>query len=206
MNAPPSRTLGEGGRRPVAHRQRQFRRELVAGAITLILATVAVGSNPPRASADSPADLSVSVTRSTVAVYVRTSFAYTVSVANQGPQQADGVSLTEALPANVQLTSATSSLGTCTMAGSSVTCDLGSIPSGATATVTLSVTATAPGTITDTAQVATILERSESEVVGETWAVSLKVPGAVVVTDRVSVAVAPEGIEQRSQVRDEPAL
>src|SRR5439155_17544774 len=189
MNAPPSRTLGEGGRRPVAHRQRQFRRELVAGAITLILATVAVGSNPPRASADSPADLSVSVTRSTVAVYVRTSFAYTVSVANQGPQQADGVSLTEALPANVQLTSATSSLGTCTMAGSSVTCDLGSIPSGATATVTLSVTATAPGTITDTGQASSTTSEPDLSNNSANRAVSVMLSGAVAVTDSETAAV-----------------
>ncbi len=80
---------------------------------------------------------------------------YTLTITNAGPEAASGVTLNDPLPAGVNLVSATPSQGTC---GGSVTCDLGSIASGGTATVTIVVnpTKSAGDTLTNTATVASL--------------------------------------------------
>src|SRR5205807_3787935 len=50
--------------------------------------------------------------------------------------------------------SATTSLGTCSINGSKVACDVGSLPASGAATITISVTATATGNLSNTATVA----------------------------------------------------
>ena len=76
---------------------------------------------------------------------------YTIIVTNAGPLTATNVAVADTLPASLQFVSANPSQGTCN-AASPVACDLGVIPSGGSATITLStqVIATA-GTITNTA-------------------------------------------------------
>jgi uncharacterized repeat protein (TIGR01451 family) len=77
---------------------------------------------------------------------------YSIAVNNGGPSGATGVTVNDPLPAGMTLASATPSQGTCS---GSVTCDLGSIPSGGSATVTIvaNVTAACGDTLANTATV-----------------------------------------------------
>lgn len=76
---------------------------------------------------------------------------YTITVSNQGPATANSVTLTDTLPANFTFDSALPSQGSYLVGGGVVTCNLGSINSGAIATVVLTGVPTAIGTITNSA-------------------------------------------------------
>jgi uncharacterized repeat protein (TIGR01451 family) len=104
---------------------------------------------------DIAADLSVSKTDSPDPVHIGQKLTYTVVVTNNGPDAATGVSLIDNLPKNAGFGSATSTQGTCTVkpAKAQVTCSLGTLASGRTATVTIVVKPTKKGTITNTATV-----------------------------------------------------
>jgi large repetitive protein len=78
---------------------------------------------------------------------------YTVAVANDGPFAATRVRLTDALPAGVRFVPAASTAGTCAEADGAVRCNLGTLASGAGATVTIVVRPIRLGTITNTAMV-----------------------------------------------------
>jgi uncharacterized repeat protein (TIGR01451 family) len=78
---------------------------------------------------------------------------YTLLVANAGPSDSTTVSVVDTLPAGVTFGSATPSQGSCAHAGGIVTCSLGTVAAGATATVAITVTPTAVGAISNTADV-----------------------------------------------------
>jgi len=79
---------------------------------------------------------------------------YTLNVTNRGPNAANNVRLTDALPEGVILLAAAASQGSCTNAGGKVTCGLGNLAANARAQVMLVVQATVPGSITNSAIVA----------------------------------------------------
>jgi uncharacterized repeat protein (TIGR01451 family) len=80
---------------------------------------------------------------------------YTLTVTNGGPEDAANVTVTDPLPTGVALGSATASQGACAATSGTVTCSLGSLANGASATILLRVTVTAPapGTVRNTASV-----------------------------------------------------
>ncbi len=79
--------------------------------------------------------------------------AFTLLVANEGPDAATNVVLTDPLSAEVTFESVVTSQGSCT-GTATITCNLGTIASGASATVTLTVTAPAtPQDLVNTASV-----------------------------------------------------
>jgi uncharacterized repeat protein (TIGR01451 family) len=83
------------------------------------------------------------------------SLVYSITVFNDGPSDASGVTVTDVLPAGVTFTSVAPSQGTAAHNGGTVTANLGNLPAGTSATVTLTV-ATLPtvrGTITNTVSV-----------------------------------------------------
>jgi uncharacterized repeat protein (TIGR01451 family) len=80
------------------------------------------------------------------------SFSYTLSVGNNGPDTGNGVVLTDNLPSQVSFGSVSSSQGSCS-GGGTVSCALGSIRPKQTVTVTIGVTAQSAGTATNTASV-----------------------------------------------------
>jgi uncharacterized repeat protein (TIGR01451 family) len=78
---------------------------------------------------------------------------YTLTITNNGPATATGVTVTNALPASVTFSSASASQGTCTNTAGVVTCSLGSLASNAVATITIAVLPNMPGLLTNTAVV-----------------------------------------------------
>ena len=82
---------------------------------------------------------------------------YTLTVSNAGPNTATAATVTDVLPAGTTFVSATPSQGTCT-AAATVTCSLGALNNGATATIALRVTPTVAGMVSNTATVSSALE------------------------------------------------
>jgi uncharacterized repeat protein (TIGR01451 family) len=87
------------------------------------------------------ADLAITKTASPNPVMQSSMLTYTLGVTNNGPAIATNVTVTDTLPSQVSFVSAASSQGTCSQASGTVTCSLGTMTSGATATVTVAVTA-----------------------------------------------------------------
>jgi uncharacterized repeat protein (TIGR01451 family) len=95
-------------------------------------------------------DISLTMTDSPDPIALGSNLTYTISVKNVGDLSATGVSLNDALPAGATFVSATSSQGTCSGTGP-VTCSVGNLSSGASATITIVIKPPAVKTITNTA-------------------------------------------------------
>src|SRR5207302_833510 len=96
------------------------------------------------------ADVGVGITAN--GVFFPQNVSYTITVTNNGPSTATGVTLTDTLAAGLTFVSSTPSQGTC--AGTSpIICNLGTITSGSSATVIVVATPSAPGSYVDTATV-----------------------------------------------------
>lgn len=106
------------------------------------------------------ADLNVSIGASPNPVKRKNNLTYAITVQNAGPSAAPGTLVTDTLPSNVQFQSLTAPSGSsCTTPAigttGTVKCNIGSLPSGATAQLTIAVLVVAPKamTITDTVKV-----------------------------------------------------
>jgi uncharacterized repeat protein (TIGR01451 family)/CSLREA domain-containing protein len=108
--------------------------------------TASTTVNAPPASAD----LSLTKTGSPNPVLVGANLTYTITVTNNGPDTATSVVVMDVLPANLTSVSATSTQGSCS-GTSTVSCALGDLAAGASATVTLVGTPTAAGNLSNTA-------------------------------------------------------
>jgi uncharacterized repeat protein (TIGR01451 family) len=100
------------------------------------------GSASPVSVLPASADLSVTKTASSQTTTPGSTLTYTITVANAGPSTATNVVMVDTLPAGLQFVSATPSQGSCT-GTTTITCNLGSILTGANATVSLQTTVTA---------------------------------------------------------------
>lgn len=115
-----------------------------------------------------------------------TPITYVITVSNVGPQTASNVVVTDTIPAGTTFTSATPSQGTCS-GTSTVTCNLGSLFVGNTATITLIVQApTTPGTISNTATVVNTPEADPNQGNNTT------VPAVVAVAEVAGIPTASE--------------
>ena len=99
----------------------------------------------------SPADLGVTLT-SSGSNTTGSQSTYVATISNAGPSSASEVELTAPLLSTGVLVAATPSSGSCSTA-TDVSCDLGTLGSGATATVSLIVSQLTPGNATTTVQV-----------------------------------------------------
>jgi uncharacterized repeat protein (TIGR01451 family) len=108
-------------------------------------ATVLTQVNP------SSADLAVGLAAVPNPVVIGATLAYTVSVTNNGPSDASGVTVTNSLPASLAILSTTVSQGSITAGGNLWT--LGTLLNGAHATATITVIPTAAGSVTATSTV-----------------------------------------------------
>jgi uncharacterized repeat protein (TIGR01451 family) len=135
--------------------RRAATRLIGAAAALAALALVVAGG----ASADpGPTDLALTKTDSPDPIVQGETLTYTLKVDNLGvgaTSDATDVTVTDTLPSQVDFKTATSPNGTCQRAGSTVTCDLGTVNAGASATVIITVKADKSGTISNTASVAT---------------------------------------------------
>ncbi len=78
---------------------------------------------------------------------------YMIDITNNGPDPASNVTLTDQLPAGVLYFQATPSQGSCSETTGTVTCLLGTLADGASATVSVVVTADTPGGLNNTVSV-----------------------------------------------------
>jgi len=95
-------------------------------------------------------DVSVTLTAAPNPVLCGSNLTYSIAVSNLGPAWATSVTVTDPVPANVTFNSATPSQGACTNQGGRIICGLGTLDSNATATVSISVTPTLAGALTNT--------------------------------------------------------
>ena len=79
---------------------------------------------------------------------------FTLAVTNAGPAGAAAVVVRDTLPSKLSYVSSSSTVGSCSVAGGTVTCNLGTLAGGAAATVTIVTTAKQyNGTVTNTSTV-----------------------------------------------------
>ena len=78
---------------------------------------------------------------------------YTLAITNNGPSSATNVTVTDPLPSNVLWLSTSTTTGSCSEAAGTVTCLLGTMANGATATISILTLAGAPGVATNTGSV-----------------------------------------------------
>ncbi len=107
-----------------------------------VLALTCCTNNP------SISDLGVNETVSDSVVSLGSNVTYTITVTNIGPDTASNVVVTDTLPAGLTFVSATASQGTYTNINGLVSFQLGTMTSGAQATLTLVATATGSGSLT----------------------------------------------------------
>jgi uncharacterized repeat protein (TIGR01451 family) len=127
--------------------------KLVAALLPILLvAALAAAAAFGRATAAS-ADLSVTNAAAPSSLHVGDNVTYTIVATNHGPSSATSAKVTDTLPAVLTFVSAASTVGTCS-GTTKVTCSLGTLASGASATVTLVAKLGAAGPVADTAKVA----------------------------------------------------
>jgi len=122
----------------------------IAGALVALAAGL-IGGAGSAGAAVGDTDLSMTKADTADPVTVGDTFAYVLTVKNEGANDAADVMTTDTLPSKISYVSATPSAGTCDKAGSNITCDLGQINTTASASVTITVKATDDGTISNTA-------------------------------------------------------
>jgi uncharacterized repeat protein (TIGR01451 family) len=105
------------------------------------------------------ANLKITKTDSPDPVQVGSQLTYSIGVEDLGPAPATGVTVTDDLPRNVDLVSATGPAGACAVQGGKVTCSVGTLQpigvnyGGTPATITIVVVPRTTGTIRNTAKV-----------------------------------------------------
>jgi uncharacterized repeat protein (TIGR01451 family) len=116
-------------------------------------------------------DLSPSMSASVAATRTGGEVTFSIQVKNNGPERASGVTLSDTLPGGTGLLSAGSSQGSCS-GTSTVACAIGVLGSGASATVTVKVTA-GFGIVSNTATVSSQATDTNSGNDGATAAVTV---------------------------------
>jgi uncharacterized repeat protein (TIGR01451 family) len=116
-------------------------------------AALAVASSVAAGPTGDPADLVLTKSDSPDPVSEDAALTYALEIRNGGPDPATNVRVSDDLPSQVDPGSANASTGTCDIQGKRVNCDLGTLASGGSATVTIQVTAKKAGQLTNTAAV-----------------------------------------------------
>ena len=99
-----------------------------------------------------PADLSITKVDSADPSRAGRNLTYTITVTNNGPNAATNVTVTDDLPGSLRARSASASQGSCS-GTTTVTCAIGNLANGASATVTIVIRPSSAGTISNTATV-----------------------------------------------------
>jgi uncharacterized repeat protein (TIGR01451 family) len=126
-----------------------------AATIVTALVTCAVVALAPATALGATADLAIDKSDSADPVNVGSEFQYSIAITNAGPETASGVEVGDDLANELEFIAATPSQGSCDQQGKKVTCALGSLDNGATATIVLRVMPRKAGEIVNTATVST---------------------------------------------------
>ncbi|MFT3852680.1 MAG: hypothetical protein QM733_08095 [Ilumatobacteraceae bacterium] len=116
----------------------------------------AVTSPPVSTAVSRSADVSISKVLASGGTIAGGPVVWTITVASAGPSTADEVVVTDTLPAALAGATATTSRGSCTIAGSTLTCALGMLAPSSTVTIGVAGTVAGDfrGALTNTASVA----------------------------------------------------
>ncbi|HWG89712.1 MAG TPA: hypothetical protein VNZ52_02585 [Candidatus Thermoplasmatota archaeon] len=155
-------------------------------ALVTVAAAFLVLSGGAAAQAPGPSDLSLTKTDSVDPATVGENLTYTIAVRNNGPNRQTGVTVTDTIPSGATILNATSSTGTCTVTGQTVTCNVGGLASGATATVTIIVVPTSPGTLSNTASVSAGQADTNSANNADTETTTVRTPPPATIECRTS--------------------
>ena len=120
--------------------------------IGILIWIFAISPGRGSASAGESADVSLAITDAPDPVVRGERLTYTLTVHNDGPDSASGVSVSEPVPVGTRLESASTTTGSCS-GRTSVACDLGSLDDGKTTQVRVVVTVTGTGTLSNAAEV-----------------------------------------------------
>jgi len=104
----------------------------------------------------SQADVSIIKTASPEPVDQSTNLVYTLQVRNNGPATAQGVTVSDPLPAQVSYSSVFTTQGSCSQSAGTVSCNLGSINPGGLVIITINVTANTFSSATTASNTATV--------------------------------------------------
>jgi uncharacterized repeat protein (TIGR01451 family) len=99
-----------------------------------------------------PTDLAITKVDSADPSRAGRDLTYTLTVTNNGPNPATGVTVTDTLPSGLSARSSSASQGSCS-GTTTVTCSIGDLASGGSATVSIVVRPSSPGSITNSASV-----------------------------------------------------
>jgi uncharacterized repeat protein (TIGR01451 family) len=100
-----------------------------------------------------PTDVQVTGSSNNGSPPVGQEFQYTFQVKDNGPQGAAGVTFDDTLPPSLTLASVSASIGSCSIAGNAVHCDVGTLATGQQSNIVISAAPTAAGAVTDTASI-----------------------------------------------------
>ena len=96
------------------------------------------------------ANVAVSITDAPDPVTIGSNLTYSIVVTNQGPSPAAAVNVTNTLPGTLNFVSSQTTIGVCNPpSGGRVSCNLGTLLAGASATITIVGSATTAGNISD---------------------------------------------------------
>ncbi|HJY27419.1 MAG TPA: PQQ-dependent sugar dehydrogenase, partial [Pyrinomonadaceae bacterium] len=143
------------------------------------------------------ADLSVTKTASPNPAQVGVTLSYRITTTNNGPAVATNVSVTDTLPSGITFGSATTTQGSCS-GTSTVNCNLGTLAVGSSAIVTINVTPSAAGQLTNSATV-TAAESdfdSTNNSAGTTTLVQAAATLPTVLNDNLTVSTVIAGLDQ----------
>lgn len=100
------------------------------------------------------ADLAIIKTSCPTDTVVGSPVEYLITVFNNGPSAATGVTVTDTLPSGVTVGDILPSQGSCDLIGNTVSCDIGSLELNQIATISITITPNTEGPIQNTANVA----------------------------------------------------
>jgi uncharacterized repeat protein (TIGR01451 family) len=125
---------------------------LAIAALSAVVALVVVGSGSAPAAVGAT-DLALTKTDTPDPVRQGETLTYTIRVENTGANDATNVVVADTLASQLKFVSATASQGDCDKVGRVVTCNLGQLNAGQTATVTIKVKPNKAGPVANTAVV-----------------------------------------------------